>query len=258
MARTMNGQTIPGGVERIGRRAFFHCHTLKTAELTEGLLKEIGKDAFCGCRSLENVTIPSTVTAIGDNAFDGCKGLKSVTSRATTPPSLGDGAFNGVGCKLIVPEEAVAAYRYSEWADYFARITYAKGEGEGWRLTADGTLTVDGTYEWSSGIASYSTEAWEAFASDVTYVDITDGVTKISPQAFFEFAAVDSVSLAASVKEIGACAFHECTGIKSVTSLAATPPALGNNAFDRKVSRLRVPYGAEEAYRNSDWAEYFA
>lgn len=248
---------IPRGVGRILGEAFADCRSLKTVELQEGL-RAIRHDAFNGCSSLEGLTIPSTVTAIDDNAFDGCTGLKSVTSRATTPPSLGDGTFEGVGCKLIVPEATVEAYRESEWADYFAKITYAKAEGEGWNLTADGTLTVDGTYEWSAGIASYSTEAWETFAADVTYVDITDGVTKISPQAFFDFATVDSVSLAASVKEIGACAFYECTGIKSVTSLAATPPALGDNAFDRKVARLNVPYGAEEAYRNSDWAEYFA
>ncbi|MGN0030034.1 MAG: leucine-rich repeat domain-containing protein [Marinilabiliaceae bacterium] len=248
---------IPGGVERILGNAFADCRSLKTVELQEGL-RWIRHDAFNGCSSLEDLTIPSTVTDIDDNAFDGCKGLKSVRSLATTPPSLGDGAFTGVGCKLIVPEGAVEAYQGGEWADYFARITYVQAEGKGWSLTGDGTLTVDGTYEWSAGIASYSTEAWEAYAADVTYVDITDGVTKISPQAFFEFAAVDSVSLAASVKEIGACAFYECTGIKSVASLAATPPALGDNAFDRKVSRLNVPYGAEEAYRSSDWAEYFA
>ena len=40
---------------------------------------KIGKDAFCGCKSLTSVTIPAGVTRIEDEAFVGCKSLTNVT-----------------------------------------------------------------------------------------------------------------------------------------------------------------------------------
>jgi hypothetical protein len=42
-------------------------------------VKEIGRDAFCGCEGLTSVTVPASVTKIGDNAFSGCRGLTAVT-----------------------------------------------------------------------------------------------------------------------------------------------------------------------------------
>ena len=35
--------------------------------------------AFCGCESLQSVTIPNSVTNIGDEAFGWCKSLQSIT-----------------------------------------------------------------------------------------------------------------------------------------------------------------------------------
>ena len=55
---------------------------------------KIGKDAFCGCKSLTSVTIPAGVTRIEDEAFVGCKGLTSVTiSESVT--EIGWSAFEG-------------------------------------------------------------------------------------------------------------------------------------------------------------------
>ena len=39
----------------------------------------IGNSAFYGCTSLQNITIPDSVTSIGDSAFYGCTGLTGVT-----------------------------------------------------------------------------------------------------------------------------------------------------------------------------------
>ena len=40
--------------------------------------KIICDGAFEGCESLENITIPDSVTHIGDNAFVGCESLSSI------------------------------------------------------------------------------------------------------------------------------------------------------------------------------------
>ena len=42
-------------------------------------IEYIGKEAFMGCESLQDITIPSSATYIGDGAFSGCESLQSIT-----------------------------------------------------------------------------------------------------------------------------------------------------------------------------------
>ena len=56
--------------------AFENCEYLKHIRL-ENRVKNIGKYAFCGCKNIENVYIPGTVT-IGVCAFSECTSLKKV------------------------------------------------------------------------------------------------------------------------------------------------------------------------------------
>ena len=42
----------------------------------EGLISEIGAEAFSGCSSLTDIKIPSGVTSIRDETFSGCSSLK--------------------------------------------------------------------------------------------------------------------------------------------------------------------------------------
>ena len=60
--------------------AVYNCNKLQTVDLTAARdLKSIGVSAFAGCRSLESITIPDTVSRIGSSAFAGCTALLSVT-----------------------------------------------------------------------------------------------------------------------------------------------------------------------------------
>ena len=66
--------TIPDRLTRIEGWAFCGCDSLISIRLSVNLVS-IG-DAFRGCKSLEAVFLPPTVTYIGDDAFINCKSLR--------------------------------------------------------------------------------------------------------------------------------------------------------------------------------------
>jgi hypothetical protein len=83
---------LPSTVKVIGANAFATNHALKSVTLNEGL-EEIGTEAFYGTLlATENLTIPSTVTAIGNSAFEGT----NISGKLTIPDSvtnIGSNAF---------------------------------------------------------------------------------------------------------------------------------------------------------------------
>ena len=86
-------------------------------------LIEIGDEAFADMTEIESITIPETVESIGENAFNGCSGLTEVVMNPTTPPEIGEGAFDNTNdCDIIVPLESKEAYKES-WSEYAEQIT---------------------------------------------------------------------------------------------------------------------------------------
>ena len=84
----------------------------------------IDNNAFNGCDGFINIIIPNSVTNIGNSAFYGCDGLTGVTIKATTPPTLGQTAFDNTNnCPIYVPAESVNAYKAANgWTTYSSRI----------------------------------------------------------------------------------------------------------------------------------------
>lgn len=88
----------------------------------------IGKYAFCGCRSLKSVNIPSSVTWIGEWAFEDCRGLRSVYVYAETAPAGIGRAFeqrHGLyleNCTLYVPKGTYDAYCWLSELECFGNI----------------------------------------------------------------------------------------------------------------------------------------
>lgn len=109
------------------------CHDGMTYQVTT-----IGESAFQNNTTLEQVTIPSSVTSIGSNAFAGCVNLKAIYTNATEPVNLakvrtrsGSGSvFDGVDketCILYVPKGCVERYRAAEGWNEFKNIQEFSG-----------------------------------------------------------------------------------------------------------------------------------
>lgn len=83
----------------------------------------IGKEAFLGCISLPEFTIPEDIIEIQDKAFYGCSCLNAVYMYPDTPPSLGEDVFTGArsDLKIHVPSQSVDLYK-SSWPFLADRI----------------------------------------------------------------------------------------------------------------------------------------
>lgn len=67
----------------IGKGAFCGCGTLESISIPFGVT-EIEDEAFQGCSSLKEVNLPASVTRVGDYAFSSCSALTTVTFAKTT------------------------------------------------------------------------------------------------------------------------------------------------------------------------------
>ena len=116
--------TIPDSVTSIGDSAFNNCIRLTSITIPNSVTS-ISNYAFSNCSGLTSVTIPNSVTSISYWAFSNCTGLTSITVEATTPPTLGSGAFNNTNnCPIYVPAASVETYKAatSGWSSYASRI----------------------------------------------------------------------------------------------------------------------------------------
>ncbi|MBR5860452.1 MAG: leucine-rich repeat domain-containing protein [Bacteroidaceae bacterium] len=134
--------TIGNGVTSIGGNAFYDCSSLASVVIGNSVTS-IGENAFKGCSALASVVIPNSVTSIEGAAFSGCSGLTSVeipngvTSigneafygaikavfdiTAETPATLDGSNVFASSAALVVPDEAVGAYK-AAWSNYAAQI----------------------------------------------------------------------------------------------------------------------------------------
>ena len=73
---TYDGKTY--AVERIGAEAFCLCKKITSISMPSSITS-IGRMAFCNCPNMLSVNFPSSVTKIEDRAFYGCSSLTNVS-----------------------------------------------------------------------------------------------------------------------------------------------------------------------------------
>ena len=92
--------------------------------IIEAGVTSIGNNAFRGGTNIKSVKMPNSITVIRENAFSDCNNIIEITFFATVPQQIEirNDAFSNVEkatCKLWVPDETVALYRFAnEWRDF--------------------------------------------------------------------------------------------------------------------------------------------
>ena len=225
--------TIEDGLVEIGLDAFRECKNLESVTLPESLIT-MGRGAFEFCTSLKTVKIPSNVTTIPESCFYCCSSLESVIIPEGVM-SIGSFAFDSCNLKtLTLPESLTtlgnSAFRYNQ--------TLKKVEIPS-KVTEIPLCCFD-------------------LCSLLESVTIPEGVTIVGPYAF-SGGSLKTLTLPSTVKEIGNNAFYRP---KSIICNAATPPALGDNAFSSGIMpSIKVPLASIAAYRKAygwkDFSNYY-
>ena len=184
--------TIPNSVTSIGERAFLQCTSLASVTISNGVTS-IGESTFYSCTSLVSVAIPNSVTSIGERAFRYCSGLVSITIPSGVT-SIGDDAFDG--CTGLTS------------------VT----------INSDALLSVD--------FLTDLPKMGDVFGTQVTEYTIGPSVTKIGLRAFTACSALETLTFApnSQLQIIGLDAFSDCTSLSSIT-IPASVTNIGNWAF---------------------------
>ena len=199
--------TIPsnlGGytVTSIGDYAFYCCSGLKSVTIPDSVTS-IGDGAFYCCSGLTSVTIPDSVTIIGNWAFSYCSRLTSVTIPDSVT-SIGDFAFYGCsGLASVTIPNSVTNIGSEAFSMCSGLMEILVGVGNGKYSSDNGFLLSKDGKILIQGVNGH--------------VVIPYSVTNIGAFAFHGCSGLTSVTIPDSVTSIGRNAFSSCSGLTSVT-----------------------------------------
>lgn len=219
-------------VSEIGEETFQNCRNIKSVTLGNGL-KTIGDYAFYDCSKLTKIIIPNGVTSIGDRAFYNCTGLINI-SMPNSMEKIGQYAF--YQCfnltDVVIPEGVTTI---DQWAFYLCshlkslslpNSIESLGNGAFASCTALERVTIP-QYVCSQ---SLSNSLIFRTVNNLKIIVIQNGATSIADNFCKGLVNLTSVTIPATVTNIGYRAFMDCSGIKSI-KITGNVKTIGGWAF---------------------------
>ena len=240
ICRDLESVKFPQGLETIGESAFHKCESLSELTFRSGL-KEIGDSAFCNCHAADSITLPETLTSIGAEAFSRCWNLPVVTLPESLK-TIGSYAFSEcwglteltipAGVEVIGDNPVSRCWNLKKLTvseqnrvyKSIDNVIYTRG---GSTLCACGWKT--GSFSIPAGVAEIRSGAF-AKCEKLTEVWLPEGVTRIGDNAFFGCIGLTEVHLPESLREIGNYAFAECCSLKNM-NIPDGVTSIGSYAF---------------------------
>ena len=202
--------------------------------------KGIANNAFSGCTSLTDITIPDSVTMIGDYAFGTCNGLTEIKI-PNNVKSIGRCVFWFCGSlkNVTIPDSVTMIGDMA----FFGCTSLTD-------ITIPDSVTMIGDMAFSG-------------CKSLTDITIPGSVTMIGNAAFSSCTSLTDITIPDSVTSIGGSAFYNCPKLLDVT-IPDSVTNIGDYAFgfdenDEKIDGFKIYcYGgtAGEQYAKDNGFEY--
>ena len=234
--------TLSENVKNIGEEAFYGCRYLTSVTIPNSVTF-IGEAAFLGCSCLSSVTIPNSVTSIGNSAFAGCSFMTSVTI-PNSVTSIGIAVFmNCSGLKSITIPDGVTSIGSSAFSGCSGLTS----------VTIPNSVTSIGGYAFNdcSGLTSVTINCsptsiglspfYGCRRLEEVYVDC-ETVKNLS-EIFNDISSIKKFTLSENVKTLGEEAFPRSTSL-TVIDIPNSVTCIGDNAFlhlSSKTTTIVIP-----------------
>ncbi len=173
-------------------------------------------DAFNGCSSLTEITIPNSVTSIDDRAFSGCSSLTEITI-PNSVTSIGENAFGSSGLTSITIPNSVITIG----SDAFSGCSSLT------EITIPNSVTSigDRTFTSCSSVETITVEA-----GNPIYHSANNCIIETATKTLHTGCKNSIIPTDGSVTSIGYAAFYGCRSLTEIT-IPNSVTSIGENAF---------------------------
>ena len=233
---------IPSSLVSLGDNAFHGCGGITGTLLFPGALENISTDAFAGCTGVEEINLPRGVLTISDGAFNNCSGVQRLWL-TNSIKTIGASALSGMkSLKKIYFSGSLWDWDTGiQWADDRGYSNFpvgptlngetasgSCGESLTWSLNSAGDLTISGTGDMASFIATGA--PWAEYRDQIKLVILGQGVTSIGSSAFQDCENLETVRFPNTLTALGKAAFLRCGKLTNV-SLPISLKSVGEDCF---------------------------
>ena len=238
---------FPGSVKTINEYAFSECAALKEVSFGNGLV-EIGRYAFYKCSSLTNLDFPNSLESIEDGCFYQCYNLNQV--------NISDGVTN-IGSAAFSECYSLERIKMGKSIKKIGNNAFNECTGLNFVEISDIAAWCAIYFNSDNSNPIYYGHHIAVDGEEIFELEIPEGVTSISSNAFNGASNLVSVKLPESLTQLGTSTFAGCTDVLDYYVYNPVPPSLYASTFSDYSATLHVPFGTIETYSSrSYWKEF--